>query len=54
MYSFATPPIKLKLGTTNRSGNTNSKPHGPMIMMGQLETLSNNYIIFITLFSAGA
>jgi hypothetical protein len=54
MYSFATPPIKLKSGTANRWGTTNNKPHGPMIMMGQLETPSNSYIKFITLFSAGA
>jgi hypothetical protein len=35
MYSFATPPIKLKLGTTNRCGTTKSKPRGSIIMMGQ-------------------
>jgi hypothetical protein len=30
MYSFATPPIKVKLGQPNKWGTTNSKPHGPI------------------------
>jgi len=45
---------KTEIGTTNRWGTTNNKPLGPIIMMGQLETLSNIYIIFITFFSIGA
>jgi len=35
MYSFATPPIKLKLGQQIGGGTTNSKPPGRIIMMGQ-------------------
>jgi len=43
MYSFATPPIKLKLGQANRLGTTTNKPPGPIIiMMGQSETLSSS------------
>ncbi len=48
------PPHKTKTGTTNRWGTTNSKPPGPIIMMGQSETRNSSQIIFITLFSAGA
>jgi len=53
---FANPPIKLKLGQRDRWGTTNSKPAGPIIMMGKSEKkpLSSSEIIFITLFSAGA
>jgi len=40
MYSFTTPPIKLKLGQQSRWGTTNGKPPGPIIMMGQSETLA--------------
>ncbi len=50
-------PIKLKQGQQIGGGTTNSKPPGPIIMMGQSsETLnsSSSQIIFITLFSAGA
>ncbi len=36
IYIFATPPIKLKLGQQiSNGGTTDSKPHGPIIMMGQ-------------------
>jgi hypothetical protein len=45
---------KTKTETTNRWGTTNSKPPGPIITMGQSETLNSSQIIFITLFSAGA
>jgi hypothetical protein len=54
IYFFATPPQKTELGTANRRGTTNSKPPGPIIMIGQSEILSSSQIIFITLFSAGA
>jgi hypothetical protein len=43
MYSFATPPIKLKLG--QQIGGRlliANKPHGPIIMMSQSETLSSS------------
>ncbi len=53
-FFFAAPPIKLKLGHHIGGGLLpNSKPSGPIIMMGQSETLSSSQIIFITLFSAG-
>ncbi len=49
---LAIPPAKNETGTVNRWGTTNSKPHGPIIMMGQSETLSSSHITFSTLFSA--
>jgi hypothetical protein len=49
----STPTHKTEIGTANRSEITNSKPLGPIIMMGQSETLSTSQIMFITLFSAG-
>jgi hypothetical protein len=36
MYSFATPPMKLKLGQQIGGGTTSSKPPGPIIMMGPI------------------
>jgi len=54
MYSFATPSIKLKLGQQIGGGTTNSKPPGPIIMIGQSETLAAVRSSFTTLFSAGA
>jgi hypothetical protein len=45
-----TPPIKLKQGQQIGGGTTNSKPPGPIIMMGRSETLSSSQIQFITLF----
>jgi hypothetical protein len=39
MYSFATPTTETR--TANRRGTTNSKPPGPIMMMGQSETLSS-------------
>jgi hypothetical protein len=51
---FSNPANKTETGTPNRWGTTNSKPLGPIIMMGQSETLSSSQITFITLFSAGA
>jgi hypothetical protein len=54
IYLFATPPMNLKLGQQIRGGTTNSKPPGPIIMMGRSETVTSSQIIFITLFSAGA
>jgi hypothetical protein len=32
---FSNPAHKTDTGTANRWGTTNSKPHGPIIMMGQ-------------------
>ncbi len=49
LLSFATPPIKLKLGWQII---TNSKPPEPIIMMDQSETLISCEIVFIALFSA--
>ncbi len=43
-----------EIGIANRCGTTNSEPPGPIIMIGQSETLSSSQIIFITLFCAGA
>ncbi len=43
-----------KTGTGNRWGTNYNKPHGPISTMGQLETLSNSQIIFITLFLVDA
>jgi hypothetical protein len=51
---FSNPANKTETGTPNRWGTTNSKPLGPIIMIGQSETLSRSQITFITLFSAGA
>jgi hypothetical protein len=51
---FATQPIKVKLGQQIGGGTTNSNPLGPIIMMGQSETVISSQIVFITLFSAGA
>jgi hypothetical protein len=43
MYSFANPSInKTETGTANRWGITKNKPPGPIIMMGQSETLSSS------------
>jgi len=43
MYSFATPTHKTETGIANRWGmTTNSKPPGPIIMMGGSETLSRS------------
>jgi hypothetical protein len=54
-YSFfCNPTHKIEIETTNSGGTTNSKPLGPIIMMGQSEIQSSIQIIFITLFSAGA
>jgi hypothetical protein len=57
MHSFATPQIKLKLGqqigigTANRWGTTNSKPHGPFIMMGPIRNTEQHVdYIYYTLF----
>ncbi len=50
---FCNPTQKTEPGTANRWGTTNSKPHGPIIMMGQSETLITSQVLFITLFSAG-
>jgi hypothetical protein len=51
---FCNATDKIETGTTNKWGTTNSKPPGPIIMMGQSETLSSSQVKFITLFSAGA
>jgi hypothetical protein len=51
VYFFPTPPIKLKVGLQTKWETTNSKPPGPIIMIGQSETGSNRHIKFIPLFS---
>jgi len=53
---FYNPTHKTETGTAiNKWGTINSKPPGPIVMMGHSsETLSTSLIIFITLFSAGA
>jgi hypothetical protein len=43
---FCNPTHKTKTGTANRWGSTNSKPPGPIIMMGQSETVITSRIIF--------
>ncbi len=48
---FCNPTHKTEIGTANRCRTTNSKSPGPIIMMGQSETLISSQIIFITLFS---
>jgi len=40
---------KTKTGTANRWETTNSKPLGPIIMIGKSETGSSSQILFITL-----
>jgi hypothetical protein len=52
---FGTPTHKTETGTANGGGGdvTNSKPPGLIIMMGQLETLSSNQIMFIALVARG-
>jgi hypothetical protein len=50
---FDNPTNKTEARTANRWGTTNNKPHGPIIMMGQLEALITSQVLFITLFSAG-
>jgi hypothetical protein len=44
---FYIPTHKLEIGTANRLGSTNSEPPGPIVMMGQLETLSSSQIILL-------
>jgi len=51
---FCNPTHKTKTGTANRWEATSSKPPGPVIMMGQSESVSTSQIIFITLFFGGA
>jgi len=53
---FCNSTHKTETGTQQISngGTTDSKPHGPIIMMGQSRTLSSSHIIFITFVSAGA
>ncbi len=41
---------KTETWRENRWGTTNNKPPGPIIMLGQSETMSSSQIIFITLF----
>ncbi len=47
---FCNPTHKTEIGRANKWGTTNSKLPGPIIMMGQLETLNSHSIIFHTLF----
>jgi hypothetical protein len=51
-YFFATSPIKHKteIEISNRWETTNSKPHGSIIVIGQLKTGGSNQIMFIMLF----
>jgi hypothetical protein len=37
IYYLATPLMKLKTGTANRSGTSNSKPPGPIVTVAQSE-----------------
>jgi hypothetical protein len=39
---FCNPTNKTETGTANRRGTINNKPSGPIIMMGQSETLSSS------------
>jgi hypothetical protein len=41
---------KTKLVITNRWEIINNNPHGPIIMIRESKTTSDNHIIFITLF----
>jgi hypothetical protein len=50
---FSNPTHKTETGTGNMLGTSNSKPPGPILMIGQSETLSSSQIVFITLFCAG-
>ncbi len=44
IYSFATLPIKLKLGQEMGGGSTNSKAPGPIITMSQSDTLTEQQL----------
>jgi hypothetical protein len=48
-FLCSNPAHKTETGTANRWGTTNSKPHGPIIMMGQSKTLSSSQMMFIIL-----
>jgi hypothetical protein len=50
VFFFSNPTHQTKIGTANMWKTTNSKPHGPVIMIGQSKTRSNNHIVFIFLF----
>jgi hypothetical protein len=55
IYLFCNPTHKTEAGIANsKLGTTNSEPPGPIMMIGQSETLNSSQIIFITLFCAGA
>jgi hypothetical protein len=43
--SFATSPINLNLGFLNWQGITDSKPRGPIITFGPLETGIRSYLL---------
>ncbi len=55
---FCNPTNKTESGSANRWGTANSKPHGPIIMMGRSETLSSSrsYLVhsFVQVHSAAA
>jgi len=51
---FCNPTHKTETRTANRWGTTNSKPPGPIIMMGQSQTPTTSQIVFIRLFSVRA
>jgi hypothetical protein len=50
IYFFATPTHE-EAETANKWETTISKPHGPIVMIGQSEVGISSQIIFITLFS---
>jgi hypothetical protein len=54
IHFFGTPTYKTETGTANRCGITNSKPPGPIIMMGQSGTLRSNFFFFLAKFRQDA
>jgi hypothetical protein len=48
------PTPQTEIGTAQWWGTTNSKPPGPIMMIGQSKTLTSSEITFTTLSSAGA
>jgi hypothetical protein len=45
-HYFLNPTHTIKIKTTNKWQTTNNKPPKPIILIGQLEIKSINYIIF--------
>jgi hypothetical protein len=51
-FTFCNPTNKTETGTANSwGGSTNSKPPGPIIMMGESDTGTTSQFMIITLFS---